>query len=244
MEVFYTYFNKPGSSDFTRLKELFEYSLKKHNPKLKITAHVSEYPAERKPSERSAHLENIHKLKIWNEKVQKARGALLLVDCDLLILDDLSEIQKYDADIVFTDRDMKFSTIRFNAGVIFVRPTKEAKQFFQKWCDISENDFDIENDFWKQICRQAKGATQSTLTYMVDNNICQNTKLKFIPCDIWNCAAADWSRFSDKTKILHVKSELRKWFLMRATEQQMEEKYNGHLINILNKYEAELHGNR
>lgn len=237
MKAYGLWFQTEGRVQFERLVKVFEYSFKKHNPDVELIIEKSEYPSPRyglKP----AHLENVFKLERWNDIIQSSEEPVLLLDTDLLILDCLNDITKKKDDIIITNRH--YSTIKYNAGVILVNPSLGSKRFFQQWRDTSSIDFKSTDEYWRGILNTAKGATQSTLTELLCNQaFCS---VGYLSCAVWNSAVTDWPRFSDETKILHIKGNLRKYILNDCTDNQVH-KLDKNLIPLLDlwrKYEKEM----
>jgi len=258
MQVFFTWFQDPKRLDFKRMKEVFMYSLKKHSPEIEIIEHETVYPKEKFKSSAPSHFENVYKLGIWNNIIQKAKEPVLLIDCDILILQDISVLETMDnlKDITLTTRtDKPYNTsANCNAGFIYVKPTKEAKDFFNEWYELSKN-FDPKTNKWRGLYKKYKGATQTTLGYLREEKKYENN-ISEIPCYIWNCANLDYSFFNDKeTKVVHIKSKLRKYILkdLKTTDKTIlkladkwfeyekeminsdPEKYKQHKTNIKNR---------
>ena len=214
MNLFFTWFQDPKRPDFKRLKNVFIKSLQKHSPNIKLEEHLTEYPKkENFKTSSPSHFENIYKLNIWNEQVQKAKEPLILSDCDMIILKDISVLKDMDLkDITLTMRK-EYSKVNCNAGFIYVKPTEKAKEFFQEWTNLSIKEFDPNrNPKWKNLYRTYLGATQTTLGYLREEGKYEDY-ISEIPCHIWNATRLDWHLINDDTKIIHIKSYLRKHIL-------------------------------
>jgi hypothetical protein len=232
MKVFYTWFYNPEkfNQNFDRLRNVFEYSLKKNNPFIDLEALQVEYPTNTK-NLFYAQYQNIYKLHFWNEKIQTTDCPILLIDCDMLCLKDINCLTSLytDKDILLTSRS--YSSVKYNAGVILVRPTQKSKKFFKRWLEES-NTFDPKKDLWKERLKNlkiktAQGATQTTLAFLLENEYKNNSFIGEIPCPIWNCTNYEWDRYSKETKFIHIKSELRDFVLNNRIEDidYKEKKY-------------------
>jgi len=208
MKVFFTWFQTKERNNFERLKDVFLYSMKKHNPHIEIIERHIEYPKEFYNTNRPAHYENIYKLGVWNEIIQKADEPTLLMDCDILILKDITNIlNQSDKDITLTTRN--YGSANCNGGVILVKPTCKAKEFFQEWYDISCNEFNtIDSIMWRELFKKYKGATQTTLGFLREQGN-YNDIIGEIPCHLWNLTGLDWHLFTEETKVIHIKGHLR-----------------------------------
>lgn len=233
-EIYYVWFeDKLGK--FKALKNTMIYSFQKYN-QIKISGKKLSYPKINK-KEKSSHEENIYKLKFWKNKILNSNNPVLLIDCDLLFLDNISEIFNTDYDIVLTSRD--YSETKYNAGVIYFDSNNKTKEFISEWYRLSKEEFDINNPIWKSILKRAKGATQSTLTYMIENNKTFGCKIGYLPCKIWNCAGSDFDKFSKDTKILHIKSELRQLIFEEKIKNNNYIRILTFLKQLWKKYEME-----
>lgn len=240
MKVYYTWFYSPDRLDFPRMRNVFDYSLRKYNPDIEIEEEKASYPPETK-GQKPAHFENIYKLKYWNNAVQKAKEPIVLMDCDMMVIGNIKNILDNPGDVVFTTRN--YSTVKTNAGVVLVRPTDMAKEFFREWLRVSVEDFNLENYMWLDYIKEFKGATQSTLAYLRDKGKFEDI-IGEMPCPIWNCAALEWNRIKKDTKIIHVKSQLRN--LVLANQQfsdltkEFDKTYIWPLMERFYKFEQEL----
>jgi hypothetical protein len=77
---------------------------------------------------------NTRKMELWDDAVQGARdGELLgLLDCDLLVLGNLSEAALLDFDFAYTARPAG-SRFPFNSGVSFLRVSARTRRFVTRW---------------------------------------------------------------------------------------------------------------
>ena len=127
-----------------------------------------------------------------------------------------------DADVFFTGDckgvfDLKFEfacTVRdahcwVNAGVIFVRNSKEGKKILRNIIELTK-DIIKRPGKYKDILKRYLGADQGALAVLAD----RYKSILRLPCAVWNCEQHSWNVFSEETKIVHVKSDL--GFLVRG----------------------------
>lgn len=76
---------------------------------------------------------NHYKLKKWRDIVHQAKDPIVLCDTDICFLDDIAD-GFTDMPITLTSRAERWC----NAGVVFVRPCQEARDFFDKWCEMDD----------------------------------------------------------------------------------------------------------
>lgn len=164
------------------------------------------------PAHRSAnkgHVANTQKLEAWNDIVQAAPdGArILLIDADTFFVNPIDDIWDHNFDIAYTAKRSKFP---FNLGVIFLRATPAARAFFAAW--TAENRHMLQK---KVIHRQYRarfgGINQASFGRTLETQAVRGVNLVGIPCETWNCEDSAWESFNpDRTRIVHVKSALRR----------------------------------
>jgi hypothetical protein len=127
------------------------------------------------------------------------------IDADALILDRIDEILNVDFDIGVTVRQPKAkeNSLPINAGIVFVRKTKQALKFVDNWIKLCETGISDQQELNK-LC-------QVTTKDMDTSVVRDNTLIHVFQCRIYNN-----SYFKKKSpshaKILHYKSKLRHWF--------------------------------
>jgi len=126
---------------------------------------------------------------------------LVWLDADALIIDRIDEIQE-DYDIGVTVRQPKLveNNLPINAGIVFIKKTKNAIEFIKSWIELSDKDISDQpplNKLASVVCADI-GST-------VDR---KGTKIKIYPCVTYNNFY-----FAKKDrpgiKIKHYKSKLR-----------------------------------
>jgi len=191
MIIYGVYFGE----DFEILTNTFKNSIEQ-NTNHKYIIEKMEY--EKATVGKQGHFNNVRKLEKWNDFIQQAdeEELVVLMDTDMVILDDLNPTLTHD--IAITTRD---HPIKYNAGVVFVWPTAYAKDVFNRWYEMSKK---ILPRPPRELLKKYKGLTQGALAL-----IQAEYELQELPCDIYNLAHTDWPRYSDKTKVIHIKDELR-----------------------------------
>jgi hypothetical protein len=156
--------------------------------------------------ERDSLLANTRKLEAWASVVGAADdGAVIgLFDCDLLILGDLSEVELLDFDVAYTARPPS-APYPINGGVVFVRVSEGVREFMEAW--RAGNEALLRHPAAHEPLRQRYGGmNQAALGPLLERT---ELHLLALPCRIWNCEDWTWPEFSERTKVLHVKSALR-----------------------------------
>jgi hypothetical protein len=200
--------NSNGRSDYTRLSRALERSVAANSPRTPIDitrVTPDDTLAAQRPDPADAGLvANARKVVAWNEIVQAAPDgeALLLLDCDTLVLGDL-EIEPAAA-ITYTARP-SWARLPFNAGVILVRGGSPARHFFADW--TAENLRLLSDRSGHRPLRQKFGGlNQAALGVLRARG---GYDLATLPCVIWNCEHTCWPQFGAETKILHLMGRMR-----------------------------------
>jgi hypothetical protein len=216
MKIVTCYYNEKENYD--HLIELFLYSAKKQMPEIEVEVIRPEIdltkavtyssPISNTLEEMIIHKSLTRKLDVWNTAVQNSKEDLILCDCDVIFLKDVSGVFKNTFDFAYTGR--KHTKVPVNSGVVFVKNTAMAKKFFQHWTDT--NDLMQSNKsfytYWSSLC---SGTNQPALYYLIKNKWITGAKLLELPCRVYNSCEADWNTLRKDTCILHLKETLRNY---------------------------------
>lgn len=159
---------------------------------------------------------NNYKLKHWREIVNGTAGNIVLADTDTVFLQDVGDVFNHSFDIgitVFPDPNWWL-----NGGIVFVRNSKKAKQFFDDWCEYDQQVYD-QNPMGVRFPNDlgVPGQNQYALALMIRDGY--DIDIKRFPCHIYNCCNKEWANFSDNTRVVHIKSSLRNYLFMRGRPQ-------------------------
>ena len=141
---------------------------------------------------------NHRKLRQWIDSVDQDT---IFIDCDMLCLKDPVDGFDLVDHIGYTDRE---GPIPFNGGVVFVKNTKESKEFLKKWYDIDEKmlyDEKFHKDYYHP---KYAGMNQSSMGWMYENGY--DHLIRVLP-DIYN-KCDGWTGWQ-QAKMVHVKGHLR-----------------------------------
>lgn len=217
MKLVTTHFTTPepaiaGRTDiFHELFEVFKQSVKENMPNAEIVElHVD---SKKVANKQRIIYTNHQKLIAWAEYAKTMNENAIFIDCDMLILGDLSEVfDLYDFDVAITAREST-ERIPFNGGVVFVRNTEKAKAFMQRW---SEVDMQMFKDpiFHRKYKIKYQGMNQSALGYLYEEekNIANLTQ---VPCSKYNALNRHWTINENTPKekmpfAIHFKGSLRR----------------------------------
>lgn len=152
---------------------------------------------------------NTLKLKIWNKDVQEAEDNIILMDSDMLVTDDFTDVFEETFNIGITKRT-GYKNIPYNGGIFFIKPTDESKKLFNIF---EENNMMLyyNPQLLFEYKRIYAGMNQSAWGYTLENfNTNNKYNIKEFPCSIYNACVEDWENINEETKIIHCKGDIRK----------------------------------
>lgn len=134
--------------------------------------------------------------------VLKQKQLVAMCDIDMMFQKSITDITKKDFDIAVTTR----SKMKYNTGLWFYRPNIRSKYFMKKWIYYTRI---IINNFCKYegFSWENGGPDQASLKWTVDK--IKNIRLLELPCSDWNSTQSEWKYADEKTRIIHIKSQLR-----------------------------------
>jgi alpha-N-acetylglucosamine transferase len=189
--------------------DVLQKSIRLACPTAKIIYHKCEAP---KVNEEERELkrfgENAEKLRIWVNLLEKCEdNEIVLIDSDVMVLQDISEVFLFDFDIGCTRRTRN-QRIIYNGGVMFVKKNERSLEFFRKFREIDDQMLEDKNfhEIWRA---KYAGMNQAAFGWMVENYT-GNFILREFPCAVYNSLSDDWKTFDPAiTKIVHLKGPLR-----------------------------------
>ena len=147
----------------------------------------------------SAVVANHAKLKEWRDAVLEATGPIILADVDMFMQRDPRAGFDCVEHVGITYRDQGGTHIPINAGVVFVHPTKRARQFMRDWCDMDDLLYSEGVEFCKWRAKY-QGMNQASLGALIETGGFQPTRLD---CSKWNLVEP-WDSI-DAAHMVHVK---------------------------------------
>lgn len=191
--------------DYDILLDVFRYSVQKHMPKVRFETIIPPLPP---PDKDKVYFmtKNTVKLGCWVDAVLKSDEDTIIMDCDMLLLRDISQAFEQDFDIALTRRYNYY--VPYNGGMIFVRPNTKSTRFLLKWKDINQKMYEDE-EFHRPWRKKYAGMNQASLGWAVEN-IGAELNLVSLPCQEWNICQEDWAKIDENSRCVHIKSKLRK----------------------------------
>ena len=208
------YFDTPPDTMWTRLARVLRYSASQYCPTWSREIEAMPATVRRAPAN-AAWVANTHKLDAWARTItQAAEGdRVLLTDTDAMICGPLDAAWETPFDVAITRR-VPTSPFPWNAGVVFVRVTDRARRFFDAWA--AENRRMLADPVYHQKWRKDYGGiNQAALGALLARGT--DATVAELPCRIWNCEDSAWDAFDAGTRIVHVKSALRRAIFHQTT---------------------------
>jgi hypothetical protein len=175
---------------------------------------------------------NTKKLEVWCKEMEKCDDEdIVLIDCDMMVLNNPEAIFKNDFDIAYTVRGT--GGIPVNGGVIFVKKNERSLDFFRQFKIINDK-MVLNPTFHQQYRDRYAGMNQAAFGYMLEQGKHQ-AKMITVPCNPYNICKNDWLKVNEKSFIVHVKSDLRRAVLHPLPLPPAYQRYRK-LYDIWHKY--------
>lgn len=210
-------FNLQNQHKYDPLLDVFRESLARNMPDIPLVEHILNPPAEIPMIRKVSYWANTYKLKRWEKIIRNASEPVILADCDMVCLRDISNAFCGDFDIAYTVRTNK--RLPLNGGLIFVKPTAASRRFFAMFRATNERMYwdPLFHEKWKH---KTAGMNQAAFWYVV-KKVDHGAKLMTLPCEKWNACDEDWPHVNGLTRMLHIKGRLRWAVLGNLSDEKM-----------------------
>ncbi len=230
------FFCEPGPHGdmYRRLARVHEYTAKKHCAGWDVSVDEIPDPGRGPIEARQSFVWNTEKLREWRAFVLTADDGdeLLLADADTAVLRPLDPVWDHSFDVAYTVRERG---LPLNGGIVFVRVSAASRQFFDAWWDANLLLFNdpVEHAPWRS---KYAGMNQASFGYVLEK-VDHDAKLIKLPCQEWNCV--QWTGFDQGTRVLHVKSGLRRATFGLLKKEERPRPHAQRLIALWHKLEKE-----
>jgi len=208
MKIISDIFDYPGDDRYTKLAAVLEYSIKKNSPNTPFELIKTQAP--KTFNRKQCFASNNHKLQVWLDAMERIQDDIIFLDCDMVVLRDLSDAFQGDFDVAITALCDKGERLPYNGGTVLVRNTEKARAFMREWMKIDllfyENE--IEHCKYRNIYA---GMNQASLGKLLEIGAVGAKVVEF-DCHEWNWCRDRWAWpiCGPGPRILHVKSQTRK----------------------------------
>jgi hypothetical protein len=206
-----------ANQQYERMARVLEHSARQHCPAWDIRVeHIA--PARLESALRNeGHVENTHKMQHWANAVASADDGqqLLLMDADTMVLRPLDRLWDLDFDFAYTDRPG--GRLPFNSGVVALRVSAATRAFVAEWlqeqlamlagCNRSGQHDPL---YHRRYHSKFGGINQAALGRMLERRDEFGLNLRILQGHEWNAEDGCWQTVDANTRIVHVKSALRR----------------------------------
>jgi hypothetical protein len=211
MKIITVCFNNDNNKLYTRLMDVFKFSAKKYMPDVEIIEIKKDVPVNNSGRPDRYFLNHL-KLQCWVDEFEKLNEETIFCDCDLLFTNTIEDAFNFDFDIAYTESTNK-KRVPFNLGILFAKPTENAKLFLHKLLEI--DGIMLNNrKFHAMWSKTYLGINQAAFGYMLDHYAedIQELKIHKLITRTWNAINCDWSKVNldSDTKVIHYKGPLRR----------------------------------
>lgn len=224
MKIIASYFNR--KKNFNKLIKAFQNSIKYTMPNIKHEIYKIEPPEYISGKHDTAYCS----LDTSN-RILKSKELSVACDIDLMFLKSIEDIENYDFDIAITVREHKHY---YNSGIWFFNPNDRSRKFVQRWIDeklkVMNN-----TEKYKELILKHGGMNQASLSLAIDE-LKDKVKIIELPCQEWNATQSEWEKVDKNTRVVHIKSNLRKYCLKKSKISEE----NKHLKDLVKKWRSYL----
>jgi hypothetical protein len=224
VKIISTYFEVNSSGIYSRLKNVFEYSIAKNSPRAELQmVEVPKFELDGKRFQAQ-----MVKQREWTRYALEQKDEFIMMDCDMLVLRELTSAFNTEFDIGYTVHDQTIKP--FNGGMIFSRSTEKARKFWQGWLCLCERMY-INPGLRAQYNDKYKGFAQVALGILLETK--PDCNIKKFPCSEWNVCDEEWENMAEEARCVHIKGRMRK-ALFKGTQI-----YSQKVYDLWRQYEQE-----
>jgi hypothetical protein len=196
---------------FARMARVLEFTGRRHCPDWSIEVERIVPAPRHSPLGIPSHAHNTMKMDVWTMAIAASEDGdrVLLIDSDTMILRPLDDVWAQDFDLAYTVKLTE--RFPFNSGVVFLRVGPAVRRFADAWQQENARllDHPQEHQRWRA---KFGGINQAALGAMLTQGLVAELGLRIVqlPCREWNCEDTSWGAFTPTTRIVHLKSALRR----------------------------------
>jgi len=204
-------FAYPGEDVYLKLRDAWRKSIGQVMPDATIVVKEIDPPCDDDPSQRRSWCSNLAKTEAWRDLVREHKGRdLILMDCDMIVLRDVSAQFADEFDLTFTERPHVHDTHEpINTGFMAVRCNDRTIKFFDELCEVARWMYDDE-DFHAPYWSRYRGIMQAALGHMMESGAMAGLDVRLYPCSVYNVSDHEYLGIGSDARVVHYKAGARK----------------------------------
>lgn len=157
---------------------------------------------------KETYVQNTRKTRHFADLVNNSTNGtvLLLLDCDMLCIKDLSGLDLGDADLALTYRNKSPNRYIFNTGFVAIRVSDRMKDFCNAWALQAEHLLRNPRDH-AALRNKYGGINQSSLGYLLEGS--EDIRVKRLATTEWNCLPSTYDSALESARLIHLMGQLR-----------------------------------
>jgi hypothetical protein len=233
MKIVAVQFDFPGAqSKYDTLARVLEHSVKKNCPSANFV--LIKIPPPQLKGLKRCFDSNTIKLWHWQDQLKCDDEQVVFADCDMIVLHDIAcAFDDPGFDIGLTTRSngnlLTGGRLPINGGVIFVRNNAAGKEWVDIFSAVNQRMF--EDPLFHQPWRDRYGGmNQAAMGYVLEKKTF-SARIKKFSCMIWNSCKPEWQYIDEATKIIHIKSDVRRAVFHEQRDAALDLKYKRALFH-------------
>lgn len=198
MKIIATYFDRKNK--YRRLLKVFLATAAEHMPDVEV-----DLIKVRPPRKISRKHDMAHAFNLAAERAIQGGKDAAICDIDLMFMQSIEPAFDLDFDVAVTVREK----YHYNTGLWFYRPTDKANIFIKAWIDNTVLMMQHpEQEEIKFMIDKYAGIDQASLARTIAEK--KRINVLELQCTVWNSCQGEWKHINKNTKVIHVKSGLRR----------------------------------
>ncbi len=212
MKIIATYFDRKNK--YWQLLKVFLATAAEHMPNVEV-----DLIKVRPPREISRKHDMAYAFNVAAQRAIQSGEEAAVCDIDLMFMQSIEPAFDLDFDVAVTVREK----YKYNTGLWFFRPNRAARHFVEDWIsntyEMMKHPEEEEN---KSMIAEYAGIDQASLARTINRS--HYARVLELQCTEWNSCQGEWADINKKTKVIHVKSGLRR-IAMNANKMKEGEEF-------------------
>ena len=146
----------------------------------------------------------VAQMQAWLRVAHDCDEPLVLMDADMLVLRDISDVFDRDFDVAVTVRPEGL-----NSGILFLRPNERSRWFMRAWQKMTALLLERPDGGEHFLHGHYGSVDQAAMMILLGIPVEYGCMVLKLDCSEWNACQEHWDDVGDETRMLHVKGRLR-----------------------------------